>query len=179
MAQGTFNDDCWKHHTCNIILFCRRYSEGKCRRLAKTKKGRKIRKREWEKSDSFAFFSLPNFSLYCNHKISAIYTADCIYKLRHMIIESFGSEGTPGGFFIYSQQFSIQIHLHHSRTGFRTQMKNNSSIMSLLGNAGKATKSLLKFLGQRPGRQCGSSSPLCALALAAPLQHRLPTAGAS
>lgn len=101
VAQGTFNDGCWKHHTCNIILLCRRYSEGKWRKLAKTKKEEK-QERGWENTNLFSFFSLPNFSLYCNHKISAIYTADCIYKSRHMIIQSFGPEGTPGRFFIYS-----------------------------------------------------------------------------
>lgn len=118
-------------------------------KISKDQKGSKPRKREWENTDWFAFFSLPNFSLYCNYKISAIYPADCIYKLRHMIMESFASGGTPGGFFIYPQQFSIQILLHHSRNGFLTQMRNNRSIKSLLGNAGKAVKSLLKFLGQQ------------------------------
>lgn len=153
-------------------------------KISKDQKGRKTRKREWEKSDLFAFFSFPKVSLYRNHKISAIYTADCIYKLRHMIIESFGSEGTPGGFFIYSQQFSTQKRLQHTRNGFLTQMKNNSSIMSLFRNIGKAMKSLLKFLGQQ-ARQAvwqlqptwGRAAGLCCLclrrALPAPLQHRL------
>lgn len=148
-------------------------------KISKDQKGRKTRKREWENSDLFALFSLPNFSLYCNHKISAIYTADCIYKLRHMITESFGSEGTPGGFFISSQQFSTQIYLQHTRNGFPTQMKNNSSIMSLFRNVGKAMKSLLKFLGQQARQAVWQLQPtwgraeqqcLC-WALPAPLQH--------
>lgn len=128
-------------------------------KISKDQKRRKPRKREWENTDLFAFFSLPNISLYCNHKISAIYTADCIYKLRHMIIESFGSEGTPGGFFIYSQKFSTQICLHHTRNGFLTQTRNNRSIMSLLGNVAKALKSLLKFLGQQASQAVWQLQP--------------------
>jgi len=97
-----------------MVSLHRRYSEGK-QKINKDQKGR-TRNRGWEDTDLVSLFSLPNFSLYCNHKITAIYTADCIYKLRHRIIQSFGSERTTEGFFIYSSAaFHTSISSSHQK----------------------------------------------------------------
>lgn len=71
-------------------------------KITKDQKGRKTRSTGWEDTNLVSLFDFPNFNLYCDHKIAAICTSDYIYKLRHRIIQSFGSEGTPIGIFIYS-----------------------------------------------------------------------------
>lgn len=89
---------CWEHRACDTALLRRR----EIQKIIKDQKGRKTRSRGWEDTDLVSLFDLPNFSLYCDHKIAAICTSDYIYKLRHRIIQSFGSERTPIGIFIYS-----------------------------------------------------------------------------
>ena len=112
MAQWTFNDGCWEHRACDMVLLHRRYSEGKLRKLIKTKKEEK---QETEDGKTLIWFHSSIFQTLA-YTVTAIYTADCIYKLRHRIIQSFGSEETPGGFFIYSSAaFHTSISSPHQK----------------------------------------------------------------
>lgn len=100
-----------------------------------------------------SLFNLPHFSFYHNDKTTAIYIADFIYKLSHRIMELFASEGTPGGFiYLLRGSFLHKYLLTHTRNGFLTQLKNNSFVMTLGRNAGKAMKYLLKFQRKQAGQ---------------------------
>lgn len=68
-------------------------------------------------------------------------------------MESFASEGTPGGFiYLLRGSFLYKYLFTHTRNGFLTQLKNNSFVMTLGRNAGKAMKYLLKFQRKQAGK---------------------------
>lgn len=68
-------------------------------------------------------------------------------------MELFASEGTPGGFiYLLRGSFLHKYLLTHTRNGFLTQLKNNSFVMTLGRNAGKAMKYLLKFQRKQAGQ---------------------------
>lgn len=155
VAQGQFNDECWEHHTHNLILLCRRHSEGKWRKLAKTKK-----KLKQGKENGKTLICL-HFSVF--QALGCTVTIKYLPFIQHLQIKAIDRiiwlRRDSWRVFHYSQQLSTQVCLHHTRNGFLTQTKNNSSAMSLFGNVGKALKSLLKFLGQQARQAVWQHSP--------------------
>lgn len=98
VAQWIFSDGCWEHHTCDTVLLHTRYSGGKWRKVTKTKKEEK---QGTEDGKTLIWFHSSTFqTLAYTITIKQLpFIQLTIYKSRHRIIQSFGSEETSGGLF--------------------------------------------------------------------------------